>query len=232
MVRKDFPTATQSLPSLSQTSNAEPSRTLFAMGLTVAAMLFLATAWLRFSFVAVLVRNSPAMSAARSRHVNSLAFLIAFIYALLLALVACFDSRDFGSLHIDFAYAFFAVASIYNALQAWLDWTIVHPSIARLRLRDGSATPWLSRRHAKVVLVVVNLLVAITLLILVLAHADYTVASVFEYLTMALLLLFWIAIGGDFDQFTVTLVSKAGPRSAEPGVGGNRVVQLQGFDTQ
>ena len=51
VVRSDYP-KTQSLPSLSQTSDEEPERTLFALGSTIAGCVLLAAAYLRFLYVA------------------------------------------------------------------------------------------------------------------------------------------------------------------------------------
>lgn len=214
----------QSVPSLSQTADVEPGRTLFAMGLTVSAMLFLCAAYLRFVLVAVLLRSSPALSRFSSTNLVSMA--CAFAYALTLTLVACFDSRDFFTEHIDFSYGFFISATLYNALATFLDWHVVWPSLARIRTRDELPTPLLSRRLAKVALMTSCSLTALVLLILVLTKADYSVAAVFEWLTMTQLLVFWVALSHDFTALSVSLTSRLGPQGAETGGASGRVVQL------
>lgn len=214
----------QAVPSLSQTADEEPGRTIFAMGLTISAMLFLCAAYLRFVLVAVLMRSSPALS--RFSSTNLVSLVCAFAYALTLTLVACFDSRDFFTEHVDFSYAFFISATLYNAVATFLDWHLVWPSLARIRTRDELPTPLLSRKLAKVALTTSCTLTALVLLILILTKADYSVAAVFEWLTMAQLLVFWVALSNDFAVLSVSLTSRLGPQGAETGGASGRVVQL------
>jgi hypothetical protein len=212
----------QSVPSLSQTADVEPGRTLFAMGLTVSSLLFLVAAYFRFTLVALLFRNSPTMQAnGRLRLLNLLSMVLAFLYALSLAVVACFDSRDFYAFHVDASYAFFATAMCFNFLQTYLDWHVVHPLMSRLRHREQAPTLRLfQRRFAKIALMASSSACSLVLLILVVAHANYSVAAVFEWLTMLQLLLFWIAVGEDFRDLTVSMTSRIADSTS------GRVVQL------
>ena len=171
------------------------------------------------TMAAVLVRNSPAHFAhSRMRHVNTLSLLVALTYAVLLMITGCFDSRDFPAVHTKFAYSLFVFGNLFGLLQTWLDWRIVHPQLVRLRLRDGGAHGWLSRRHSKLALTLATAAVSVLTLILKLANAPYGTVALFEYLIVACLLLFWLSLGLDFALFRVSVIARAGGDAA-PGSG-------------
>jgi hypothetical protein len=211
MRQEDHPAfnAKQFLPTLSQTANFEPGRTIFAMGLTISAVLFSFASYLRFALVeAVLLSNVLHRAHVRRLHAaNVVAVLGGLVYCTMFALVASFNSRDFGKEHVAFAITFFVVSIVHDFLVALIDWHIMYPA-RMIWQQEGTSVPVLSRRFAKLGMNGLLSVTAIVFLIIWLLRLDYNLFAIFEYLIMLQITMFWMSTAQDFEFFDVTLRSR------------------------
>ena len=221
---------------------------MYLLGITISSCGFAIVAYLRFLYLALLLRLTTTSGASssisnggsgrkkrddllspgkRARTVNVLSFLNALVMIVLMALAACFDSSHYAA-HQYFAYIFFFLNVVYQLAHAWLQRQVAS-SVSRVQLRNARALPSggvriLTRPHAKSVLFVFTAVAAVIAFLLKVSDAGYSAVAVFEYMLTLSIWLFWMSIGADFYLFRASLLAKIGVQSGDDR---SRVINIE-----
>jgi hypothetical protein len=199
-------------PSVSQSSNSEPARPIFILGITSTVCCFMLLAYFRWLFLRSIFSHCHVAMAQR---VNTVGLLLNLVNLAQLGFVSAFDSRNYGDLHTYTAYGMFATSIVAQSVQCWLDvqW--------RKHLRSAHAQRF-ALKHVKVfILLCAALLALVSLLHTKVIDPDsvnYSLTAFLEFWLVLSVIFHWTAMCADFRflTFSVSMVHERATVTMHP----------------